>query len=311
MSLSGSDDSRCSSWATIRFAIWSSTAEPRKMMRSLSSREKMSYSRSPRAVRSMTIGTRGIGGTVLDSIIVTPALSLTALTKRYDDGFLAVEDFDLEVPAGAFFGLLGPNGAGKTTLISAVCNLIRVSEGDIRIFGHEHDTMEARKLIGLAEQDVNLDRFLDVEETLLYHGGYYGMSRAAATGRAGEMMAVSALRARARARAPKPSGGMRRRLLLARALRHEPRLVILDEPTAGVDVELRLELWRYIRRLHGEGTTILLTTHYLEEAEQLCEEIGLIQGGRLIARDSAQGLRDRFGVDRLHDVYVKAMEVTP
>src|SRR3954451_9269005 len=235
MSLSGSEDSRCHSWATMRFAIWSSTAEPRKMMRSLSSREKMSYSRSPRAVRSMTIGTRGMGGTVLASIIVTPALSLTALTKRYDDGFLAVEDFDLEVPAGAFFGLLGPNGAGKTTLISAVCNLIRVTAGDIRIFGHEHSSMEARRLIGLAEQDVTLDRFLDVAETLLYHGGYYGMPRAHARRRAAEMMDVFDLRAKAHVRAPMLSGGMRRRLLLARALMHEPPLVILDEPTAGVD----------------------------------------------------------------------------
>src|SRR4051812_19944481 len=307
MSLSGSDDSRCSSWATIRFAIWSSTAEPRKMMRSLSSREKMSYSRSPRAVRSMTIGTRGIGGTVLDSIIVTPALSLTALTKRYDDGFLAVEDFDLEVPAGAFFGLLGPNGAGKTTLISAVCNLIRVTAGDIRVFGLPHDALEARRLVGLAEQDVNLDRFLDVEETLLYHGGYFGMTRPEARRRAGEMMDVFDLRAKAGVRAPKLSGGMRRRLLLARALMHEPRLVILDEPTAGVDFELRLELWRYIRRLHDQGTTILLTTHYLEEADELCEEIALIRGGRLLARDSADGLRAAYGAGTLAEVYVKAM----
>jgi ABC-2 type transport system ATP-binding protein len=238
---------------------------------------------------------------------VTPALSLTGLTKRYDDGLLALCEFDLEVPAGAFFGLLGPNGAGKTTLISAVCNLIRVTDGSVRVFGHEHSSMEARKLIGLAEQDVNLDRFLDVEETLLYHGGYYGMTRADARRRAGEMMDVFDLRAKAGVRAPKLSGGMRRRLLLARALMHEPRLVILDEPTAGVDVELRLELWRYMRRLHGQGTTVLLTTHYLEEAEELCEEIALIRGGQLIARDTADGLRDTYDARTLTDVYVKAM----
>ena len=147
--------------------------------------------------------------------------------------------------------------------------------------------MPRAALVGLAEQDVNLDRFLDVEETLLYHGGYYGMDRARARRRAGEMMDVFDLRAKAHVRAPMLSGGMRRRLLLARALMHEPRLVILDEPTAGVDFELRLELWAYIRRLHGEGTTILLTTHYLEEAEELCEEIAIIRGGRLLARDSA------------------------
>jgi ABC-2 type transport system ATP-binding protein len=237
----------------------------------------------------------------------TPALELNALTKRYDSGLLALEDFDLHVPAGAFFGLLGPNGAGKTTLISAVCNLIRLTGGEIRVFGHRHETGEARRLIGLAEQDINLDRFLDVEETLLYHGGYYGMDRATARRRAAEMMDVFDLRAKARTRAPQLSGGMRRRLLLARALMHEPRLLILDEPTAGVDFELRLELWAYIRRLHEMGTTVLLTTHYLEEAEELCEEIAIIRDGRLIARDTAERLRADFEADSIADVYVKAM----
>jgi ABC-2 type transport system ATP-binding protein len=237
-----------------------------------------------------------------------PALELRGLAKRYDDGLLALDDFDLLVPDGEFFGLLGPNGAGKTTLISAVCNLIRVTGGEIRVFGHEHRSLEARRLIGLAEQDVNLDRFLDVEETLLYHGGYYGMSRAHARARAQEMMDVFDLFSKAKVRAPKLSGGMRRRLLLARALMHEPRLVILDEPTAGVDFELRMELWRYIRRLHGEGTTILLTTHYLEEAEELCEDIALIRDGRLVARDTPEGLLASHEAVSLADVYVKAME---
>src|SRR3954447_25251790 len=211
-----------------------------------------------------------------------PALQLRGLTKRYDDGLLALDDFDLELPQGEFFGLLGPNGAGKTTLISAVCNLIRITAGEIRVFGHDHRSMDARRLLGLAEQDINLDRFLDVEETLLYHGGYYGLSRARARERAREMMDVFDLRSRASTRAPKLSGGMRRRLLLARALMHEPRMVILDEPTAGVDFELRMELWSYIRRLHSAGTTIVLTTHYLEEAEELCEEIALIRDGHLL-----------------------------
>src|SRR3954467_15503698 len=268
----------------------------------------MSYSRSPRAVRSMTVGTRGMRTAEPTTVEgVAPALSLRSLTKTYDDGFTALEDFDLDVPAGAFFGLLGPNGAGKTTLISAVCNLIRVTAGEVRVFGHDHQTMDARRMIGLAEQDINLDRFLDVEETLLYHGGYYGMTRADARTRAGEMMDIFDLRAKAGTRRPKLSGGRRRRLLLARALMHEPRLVILDEPTAGVDVELRMELWRYIRRLHELGTTILLTTHYLEEAEELCEEIALIRGGRLLARDSADGLRSTYEAETLADVYVNAM----
>jgi len=239
--------------------------------------------------------------------VPVPALEIRGLTKRYDDGFLALDGFDLTVPDGAFFGLLGPNGAGKTTLISAVCNLIRITSGEALVFGEPHDSLKARRMVGLAEQDVNLDRFLDVEETLVYHGGYYGMSRRDARARAREMMEVFDLSAKADVRAPKLSGGMRRRLLLARALMHEPRLVILDEPTAGVDFELRLELWRYIRRLHAEGTTILLTTHYLEEAEELCEEIALIRGGRLLARDSADGLRQAYDAETLTDVYVKAM----
>ena len=234
---------------------------------------------------------------------MTNALELRGLTKRYDDGLLALDAVDLAVPAGEFFGLLGPNGAGKTTLISVVCNLIRVTSGKAHVFGHDHDTNAARRLIGLAEQDINLDRFLDVVETL----GYYGMTRPDARRRAGEMMDVFDLRAKATTRAPKLSGGMRRRLLLARALMHEPRLVILDEPTAGVDFELRLELWRYIRRLHEEGTTILLTTHYLEEAEELCEDIALIRDGSIIARDTADGLRSAYDADSLADVYVKAM----
>jgi ABC-2 type transport system ATP-binding protein len=177
----------------------------------------------------------------------------------------------------------------------------------VLVFGEPAKSLVARSWIGLAEQDINLDRFLTVRETLTYHGGYFGMQRDEAEERAEEMIAAFGLEGKRDTRAPKLSGGQRRRLLLARALMHRPRLVILDEPTAGVDFELRTELWRYIRQLHAEGTTILLTTHYLEEAELLCEEIGLIRDGRLIARDSAAGLREHFEVDRLQDVYVKAM----
>ncbi|CAN5153363.1 hypothetical protein BH20ACT20_BH20ACT20_08560 [soil metagenome] len=236
-----------------------------------------------------------------------PALALRGLTKRYDDGTLAVENFDLEVPAGAFFGLLGPNGAGKTTVISAVCNLIRVTAGEVLVFGEPITSLQARSWIGLAEQDINLDRFLSVRETLIYHGGYFGMGREEAEQRAEQMIDAFNLRSKRDVVAPKLSGGQRRRLLLARALMHRPRLVILDEPTAGVDYELRQELWLYIRQLHAEGTTILLTTHYLEEAEELCEEIALIRDGKLLARDSADGLREHYGATNLADVYVKAM----
>ena len=236
-----------------------------------------------------------------------PALELRGLTKRYDDGTRAVENFDLVVPDGTFFGLLGPNGAGKTTAISAICNLIRVTEGQVLVFGEPASSLRARSWIGLAEQDINLDRFLSVRETLLYHGGYFGMERGDAERRADEMIDLFELRPKADVQAPKLSGGQRRRLLLARALMHRPRLVILDEPTAGVDFELRQELWATIRRLHSDGTTILLTTHYLEEAEALCEEIGLIRDGRLIARDTSEGLREHYGAESLAGVYLKAM----
>ena len=164
---------------------------------------------------------------------MTPALELRALTKRYDDGTLALENFDLEIPQGAFFGLLGPNGAGKTTAINAVCNLIRITGGEVLVFGRPAHTLAARRDVGLAEQDINLDRFLTVRETLVYHGGYFGMSGAEATARADEMIDVFDLRAKANTRTSKLSGGMRRRVLLARALMHRPRLVILDEPTGG------------------------------------------------------------------------------
>jgi ABC-2 type transport system ATP-binding protein len=235
------------------------------------------------------------------------ALAIRGLEKRYDDGTLALGGLDLEVPAGTFFGLLGPNGAGKTTLINAVCNLIRVSGGEIRVFGHDVGSLEARRMIGVAEQDPNLDRFLTVREALVYHGGYFGLTRRESKRRAEEMIDVFDLRAKADVRAPKLSGGQRRRLQLARALVHEPRLVILDEPTAGVDVELRRELWRYIRRLHEAGTTIVLTTHYLEEAEALCEDVALISGGRIVARADPQSLKRQYGVQSLEDVYLEAV----
>lgn len=235
------------------------------------------------------------------------ALGITGLTKRYGDGTLALNGLDLEVPDGSFFGLLGPNGAGKTTLIGAVCNLVRPTEGEITVFGHPGSSMQARRMIGIAEQEPNLDKFLTVFETLLYHGGYYGMDKSEASERAEQMIDAFDLRAKRDVEAPKLSGGMRRRLLLARALLHRPNLVILDEPTAGVDLELRHELWSYIRKLHEQGTTILLTTHYLEEAEALCDEIAMISGGQIVARDTAAGLKSLHGVETLEEVYLKTV----
>ena len=235
------------------------------------------------------------------------ALSIEGLAKTYDDGTVGLDGLDLEVPAGEFFGLLGPNGAGKTTLISAVCNLIRLTDGRISVFGHPHDSMQARRVVGVAEQDPNLDRFLTVRESLVYHGGYFGMPADAASARADEMIEVFDLQAKSSTRTSKLSGGMKRRLLLARALLHEPLLVILDEPTAGVDVELRHDLWRYIKRLHQQGTTILLTTHYLEEAESLCEDVALISKGRIVARDTPEGLKSRYDATTLEEVYLRTV----
>lgn len=242
---------------------------------------------------------------------VPPALRITGLTKTYRGGFTALADLDLEIPDGTFFGLLGPNGAGKTTLIGAVCNLIRPTTGTVEVFGHDRDTREARHLVGLAEQDINLDQFLSNEENLVYHGGYHGLGRREARVRARELLDVFELGPKARQRPDALSGGMRRRLLIARALMHRPRLLILDEPTAGVDVELRQDLWRYVRRLHEVGTTILLTTHYLEEADALCDEIALIRHGRLVARDTSDGLRARYGAGDIQGVYAQAMASVP
>ncbi len=166
---------------------------------------------------------------------------------------------------------------------------------------------EARRMIGVSPQEVNLDKFLNVEETLNFHAGYYGVPKKKASERTEELLERFELTGKRTQRTNTLSGGMKRRVLFARALMHDPKVLFLDEPTAGVDVELRYKLWGYIRELNRGGMTILLTTHYLEEAEALCEEIALIRGGRLIARDSADGLRAHYGADTLEGVYVKAM----
>ncbi|MGN6721279.1 MAG: ABC transporter ATP-binding protein [Marmoricola sp.] len=235
------------------------------------------------------------------------ALSVRGLRKEYAGGHVAVAGLDLEIRAGAFFGLLGPNGAGKTTLIGSVCNIVRPTEGALRIFGFDHRSREARHFIGLAEQDINVDRFLSIRQMLVYHGGYHGASRRAARERADELLSLFRLESKADARAYELSGGMQRRLVLARALMHRPRLLILDEPTAGVDVELRTEIWRLVKSLNASGTTILLTTHYLEEAETLCDEVALLRAGEIVATGSASALRADFQATNLAEVYNRAI----
>jgi ABC-2 type transport system ATP-binding protein len=231
------------------------------------------------------------------------ALSITSLCKVYGGGFTALSNLDLEIADGAFFGLLGPNGAGKTTLIGSVCNIVRPTSGELTVFGHDYRTREARSLIGLAEQEINVDRFLSVRQLLIYHAGYHGIGRKTAVRRADELLQLFGLDTKADGRAYELSGGMQRRLVLARALIHRPRLLILDEPTAGVDVELRAEIWRLVKELNAAGTTVLLTTHYLQEAEALCDEIAFILGGRIVDRGSATSLRDRYETHDISEVY--------
>jgi ABC-2 type transport system ATP-binding protein len=234
------------------------------------------------------------------------ALHVENLVKRYPTGVEALHGVSLEIEAGEFFGLLGPNGAGKTTLIHCATGLAQPTSGSIRVFGNDAITAygPARQVVGLAPQELNLDWFLTVEETLDYHGGYFGMPKRERRERASELLETFSLTIKRKERTRTLSGGMKRRLVLARALMHRPRLLILDEPTAGVDIELRLELWHYVQRINQEGTTILLTTHYLEEAEQLCDKIAFINEGEIVAQGSSAELAESHGVSNLEDAYL-------
>jgi ABC-2 type transport system ATP-binding protein len=237
------------------------------------------------------------------------ALFVDGLTKVYSDGTRALDALDLEVPNGSFFGLLGPNGAGKTTLIGSAAGLVRAEAGRIFVFGRDAARdVRARLLLGVAPQDVHLDRFLTAREGLVYHGRYFGMRRRDAEARADELLDAFDLAGKANSKPNRLSGGMRRRLVIARALVHRPPLVVLDEPTAGVDLELRHELWRYLRALHAEETTVLLTTHYIEEAETLCERVAFIRAGRIVAEGSPAALVEGYGSERLEGAYLQAMD---
>jgi ABC-2 type transport system ATP-binding protein len=238
-----------------------------------------------------------------------PALKVEKLKKTYSNGFLALDGVSLDVEAARFFGLLGPNGAGKTTLINSVVSLARPDSGRVEVFGRDafEEFREARRMIGVSPQEINLDKFLTVEETLLYHAGYYGVQRKKAEERASEMLERFELTGRREQRVNTLSGGMKRRVLFARALMHDPKILFLDEPTAGVDIELRYKLWEYIRELNRGGLTILLTTHYLEEAEELCEEIALINDGRIAAQGTSAVLKKEYGVSNIEGVYLKVV----
>ncbi len=220
-----------------------------------------------------------------------PAIEVDGLVKRYGS-FAAVDGISLRVAAGEFFGFLGPNGAGKTTTINAIVGLARTSAGSIRIFGYDNQAQwrDARRLVGLSPQDFNFDRYLSLRDVLIFAAGYYGLRGKAVADRADMLLDRFGLTPHAHREYTKISGGQKRRLSLARALIHEPRLLILDEPTAGVDVELRLELWRWLRTLNAEGLTIFLTTHYLEEAEELCKRIAIVRHGRIVTEKPTKEL---------------------
>jgi ABC-2 type transport system ATP-binding protein len=215
------------------------------------------------------------------------ALSLRQLTKTYRNGVEALKGIDLDVEEGDFFALLGPNGAGKTTAIGIVTSLVNKTGGKVEVFGHDLDTQieYAKSCIGVVPQEINFNQFEAVSTILVNQAGFYGIPRAVARDRAEKYLTQLQLFEKRNAIARSLSGGMKRRLMIARALVHEPRLLILDEPTAGVDIEVRRSMWEFVRKINTAGTTIILTTHYLEEAETLCRNVAIIDKGRIIEND--------------------------
>jgi ABC-2 type transport system ATP-binding protein len=212
------------------------------------------------------------------------ALEITNLRKTYSNGVEALKGIDFNVESGDFYALLGPNGAGKTTAIGIITSMVNKTAGNVRVFGHDLDTeLEAAKAcIGLVPQELNMNLFDSVENIVVHQAGYYGIGRHAALQRAEKYLTELRLWDRRKDAARSLSGGMKRRLMIARALIHEPRLLILDEPTAGVDIEIRRSMWDFLRQINEAGTTIILTTHYLEEAESLCRHVAIIDEGRII-----------------------------
>ncbi|MBY7633161.1 ABC transporter ATP-binding protein [Enterococcus faecium] len=224
------------------------------------------------------------------------ALEINNLKKVYGSGVEALRGIDLSVKEGDFYALLGPNGAGKSTTIGIITSLVNKTSGKVNVFGYDLDTdlVRAKQQIGLVPQEFNFNPFETVQQIVVNQAGYYGVSRKEAMKRSEKYLKQSNLWEKRNVRARMLSGGMKRRLMIARALMHEPRLLILDEPTAGVDIELRREMWEFLRELNENGTTIILTTHYLEEAEMLCRNIGIIQSGELIENTSMKELLSKL-----------------
>lgn len=223
---------------------------------------------------------------------MTAALKITNLSKTYNNGFEALKGIDLTVEQGDFFALLGPNGAGKSTTIGILCSLIRKTEGQVEVFDTDIDTdfAKAKQNIGIVPQEFNFNAWEKVFDIVVTQGGYYGMPLPLAKERAEKYLKKLGLWDKKDQSSRTLSGGMKRRLMIARALVHEPRLLILDEPTAGVDIELRRSMWDFLREINAAGTTIILTTHYLEEAESLCRNVAIIDQGTIIRNSSVKNL---------------------
>jgi len=229
--------------------------------------------------------------------MTTSAILIEKLAKSYN-GTIALRDVNISVPEGQFFGLLGPNGAGKTTTINILTGLVNRDTGKTKVFGCDTiiDYRFTRSQIGVAAQELSIDWFFPIESLLYLHAGYFGIPKNKARDKIEELLIRLGLDQKRKSRLRQLSGGMKRRFQIAKALVHDPKIIILDEPTAGVDVQLRHELWQYLRDLHKLGKTILLTTHYIEEAEMLCEKVAIIDKGKVIANDSPKNLTRRLGM---------------
>ena len=230
---------------------------------------------------------------------MSAALSIRQLTKTYANGFKALDGIDLEVAEGDFFALLGPNGAGKSTTIGIISTLVNKSSGSVSVFGHDldRDPYALKRCLGVVPQEFNFSQFEKVEQIVVNQAGLYGVPRELAYQRAEKYLKQLDLWDKRDKQARTLSGGMKRRLMIARALMHEPKLLILDEPTAGVDIEIRRSMWQFLRHLNAEGVTIILTTHYLEEAEMLCRNIGIIDRGRIVENTTMRELLGKLDVE--------------
>ena len=241
------------------------------------------------------------------------ALSIRELTKTYGNGFQALKGIDLDVAEGDFFALLGPNGAGKSTTIGILSTLVNKTSGSVSVFGHDldRDPSGLKRCLGVVPQEFNFNQFEQAFDILVTQAGYYGIPSKIAKERAERYLTQLGLWDKRNVPSRMLSGGMKRRLMIARALIHQPRLLILDEPTAGVDIELRRSMWQFLTELNDEGITIILTTHYLEEAEQLCRNIGIIDHGQIVKNTSMKELLSQLQVETLLLDVVEPLAVTP